>query len=101
MQSGERVGSDFGPGVRNGGQQGRFTGVGIADQADFSDDLQFEQEFTFLARFTRLGEAGGLTGSGGEVTIAQATAAAFAEDKTLAVLSEIDDQFAFGSRGRR
>ena len=53
----------------------------------------------FCARFAGLSKARRLPGGGSEVAVALAAAPAFAQDKPLAVTSEVSDQLALG-RGR-
>src|SRR5205807_772634 len=86
MKRRERVGSDSGPGMRNGGEQSRFAGIGISYQADLGDNPQLQQKFAFFTRFARLSKARGLAGCGREIAIALTAAAAFAQYETLAVL---------------
>ena len=99
MERRERVGGDLRPRVGDGGEQRGFAGVGVADESDLGDEAQLEEVVAFVARFAGLGEARGLVAGGGEVAVAQAAAATFAQDELLAVLGEVGDKFGvFGGK---
>ncbi len=98
VEGGEGIGRDFGPGARDGSEQGGFAGIGITDQADFGHDAQFQEEVAFVARLARLREPRGLARGGGKVAVAQAAASALAQDETLAVFRQVGDQLSV-SRG--
>ncbi len=91
-EGGEGVGGDFGAGLGDGGEEGGFSGVGVADEADIGNEAEFEEEGALLAGFAGLGKAGGLADGVGEVAVSESAAAAFAEDESLAVFGQVGDQ---------
>src|SRR6266436_1073145 len=95
MQSGERIRGDFGPGMGNGCEQGRFAGVGITNEADLGNDSQFKKEIAFMAGFAGLGKARRLACCRGKVAISQAATPAFTKDESLAMGDEISDEISF------
>jgi hypothetical protein len=92
VQRGKGVGGDAGASSRNGGEQGRFSRVGIADESNLREKSQFEPEMAFFARFTGLSEAWGLAGGGGEIAVTESAASTTTENVLLAVVGEIGDK---------
>lgn len=81
----ERIGGALRGGVRQRAEQGRFSGVRKADQADVGDRLEYEGEFTGLPRGSFGVFPGSLVGRRLEVEIAQAPFASPEETPLLAV----------------
>src|SRR6516165_7104120 len=84
------------PSPGNRCEQSRFAGIGIADEADFSDDAQLKEEVAFFAGLARLGESRCLARGGRKVAVPQAAPASFAEHKSLPMLREVRRQFTPG-----
>ncbi len=82
-QGGEGKGADPGLGGGEGLEQGGFTGIGGAHQAHVRQDLEFQVNAAFPARFAGLAEAGGAHPGGGEVGVALAAPAPFGQDQAF------------------
>ena len=77
----------------HGAQQRGLAGVGEADETHVGEQLEFEDEPVLLPVFARLGETRGLEGRGLEVAVAEAAAAALAEDALLSGVHEFEEDF--------
>ena len=85
VEGGEVVVGDLGVCLGDHAQEGGFTHVGEAHQTHVCQQLQLQNHIVALAGETGLGEAGHLTGGGGEMLVAPAAATALAEDEGLIV----------------
>ena len=94
LEGGEGVVGDFGLGGGDARDERGLAGVGIADQADVGEQLQFEAIAALLAGAAEFVLARSLVGAGGEVLVAAAAAAAFGDDEALVGLLEVVDQLA-------
>ena len=88
FEGGEGIIGDFGLGGGDAGDERGFAGIGIADQADVGQQLEFEPIKAFLAGAAQLVLARGLMGAGGKVLIAAPAATAFGDDQALVGLAE-------------
>ena len=79
-------------GVGELADQGGLARVGVADQADLGDELEFEGQLLVLALGAQGVAAGGSVGGGLEVQVAQAAAAALRDQHALAVLGDLAHQ---------
>src|SRR5437762_2739645 len=95
MERGEGIGRYLWARFGDSGEQRRFAGVRIANEANIGNDSQLEEIVAFIAGLAGLGKAGRLAGSGGEVAIAETAASGFAENESLAVRGEVGHEFAF------
>ncbi len=106
-EGGEGVVGDFGPCGGEGRDQGRFSGVGQADDAHFSEELEFEAEFALFAFFSRLRSFGGAVVVGEESGVSESAFAAFDDENGLIVVGEVADQVSgvcvedFGAAGNQ
>ena len=91
LQRREGVIRDFRLGGGNGGEQGGLPRIREADEADIRQQFQFKDEPALDALLARLGIARRLVGRRLEVVVAQAAAAAAAEDVFLAGFNEFSD----------
>ena len=94
FEGGEGVVGDFGLGGGDAGDKGGLAGVGVADQADVSQKLEFEAIGALLAGAAQLMLAGSLVGGCGKVLVAASAAAALGDDQALVGLAEVVDQLA-------
>ena len=69
VNRGERIGADFRTGPRDAGKQRALPGVGLADEADVGDHLQFQAKLARLAWITGGGGARGTVGGRLEANI--------------------------------
>ena len=76
-------------GCRNGAQNARLANARITDEADISENLQFQLEPAFFPRFAFFGKGRSPVGTGTEVVVAAAATAAFGNDSRLAIFVEI------------
>jgi hypothetical protein len=90
----EGVGGHLRPGVRQGGQQARLAGVGVADEADVGDRAQLEPQPALLAGRAVLGEARRAAVGVGEGGVAAAADAAGGDQRALAHLDEVGEHLA-------
>src|SRR3954465_7321262 len=86
VQCRKRIRRYFRPGVRDGGEQSRFSRVWIADQAHLRDEPQLEKILPFVACLPRLREPWSLAARCCKIAITEASPAPFAQNKLLAVL---------------
>ena len=91
-EGGEGVIGDLGPCRGKRGDQGRFSGVGQADDADFREELEFEAEFALFAFFTRLRSFGGAVVVGEEGCVAESAFATFDDEDSLVVVGEVANE---------
>ena len=94
LQGREVIIGDPGPGVAGHGQEGRFSDIGKADQADVSDHLELEQQLQRPGGLARLGVLGRLHGRCGIVHVAVAPAAAAQDHIAAQVAGHIGDDLA-------
>ena len=87
----EVVVCDLGPRRRDHGEQRRLAHVREADQAHVREQFQLQNDVALHPRLPGLGEAGRLTGRGGEMHIAPAAVAALGRDERLVVRQVLDD----------
>src|SRR5262245_24244299 len=78
VKSGKGVGRNFWPGMRDRSKQGGLACVRITNQPNLRDQLQFEDEVSFLPRFTRLSKPWRLACGRREITVSQATTTSLA-----------------------
>ena len=90
-QGGEVVVGDLGLGPAHHAEEGGLAHVGKAHQPHVGQQLQLQNDLPGLAGVARLGEAGHLTGGGGEVLVAPAPPAALTEDEGLVPGDVLDD----------
>ena len=81
----EMVRSHFRLSCRHLAQDARLTDAGIAQKADVSQDFQFQAQPPFFPRFPPFGKGRRPVGTGAEMPVAAAAAAAFGDDGPLAV----------------
>ena len=93
MQRRERVVRNFRARGGHAADQGRFAGVGQADQADVGEQFQFEPEFANLAWRALRDAAGRPVGAGLEVGVAEAVSPALRHEQLLAGVEQFPDQF--------
>ncbi len=94
LEGGEGIVGDFGAGGGDAGDERGLAGVGIADQADVGQQLQFQAIGALLAGAAQFVLARGLVGGGGEVLVAASAAAALGDDQALVGLLEVVDELA-------
>ena len=80
FQRGEGIVGDLGARGGDARDQRRLAGVGIADEADVGEQLEFQAEGAFLARAAQFVLARGLMRAGGKVLVAASAASAFGDD---------------------
>jgi len=101
LEGGERVVGDFGARGGDAGDERGLAGVGIADEADVGEQLQFQTIAALLAGAAQLMLARSLMRAGGEMLIAPAAAAALGDDDLLVGLTKVVDELAgFGVEER-
>src|SRR5207237_2484295 len=83
LESGEGIIGDLGPGSADARDQRALAHVGIADQADIGQQLQFEAKETLFAGAAEFVLARRLMGGGGEAGIAASAAPAAGDDDAL------------------
>ena len=81
----EVVSCDFRLSCRNLAQDTRLADAGVTQEADVSQDLQFQAQPPFFPRFAPFGKGRRPVGAGAEMPVAAAAAAAFGDDGPLAV----------------
>ena len=81
----EVVSCDFRLSCRNLAQDTRLADAGVPQEADVSQDLQFQAQPPFFPRFAPFGKGRRPVGAGAEMPVAAAAAAAFGDDGPLAV----------------
>ena len=91
-EGGEGVVRNLGLGPADGGQQGRFAGIGQADQPGIGDQLEAQPDPAFLAGKARAVLAGCPVGRGLEMGIAEAAIPAAAQHDALARLGQVEEQ---------
>ena len=91
LQSGEGVVGDFGAGGGDAGDQRGLADVGIADQADISEEFEFEAEDAFLAGTSFFVLARSLMGGGRKACVATAASAPVGDDDALVGMGEVPD----------
>ena len=96
VQGGEVVVGDLGVGLADHAEKRTLAHVGEAHQSHVRQQLQLQHHVVALSGQTRLGEAGHLTGGGGEVLVAPAAAPALAQHEGLVVGHVLDDLTALG-----
>ena len=84
VQGGEGIVGDLRAGGRYRADEGRFAGVGHAQQADVGEQLQFQAQFARFARLAQGALARRAVGAGLEMQIAQAAFAARARSAPFA-----------------
>jgi hypothetical protein len=94
LEGGEGVVGDLGPRGGDARDERGLAGVGIADQADVGQQLQFQAVAALLAGAAQLVLARSLVGAGGEVLVAAPAAPALGDDDALVGLLEVVDQLA-------
>src|SRR2546425_10900353 len=92
-ECGERIVGNLGVCGSHNREKSRFTGVGVADQANIGDQAQFEVEPSFLTRLTFLSFAWSLMGRSSKMGIAQATSPTTSNHNPLFILNKIGQQF--------
>ena len=92
MQCGERIVGDLRLGRADRGEEGRFAGIGQADQAGIGDQFQTQADGALLAGLARIGAARRLVGRALEIGVAEAAIAAFHQRDALAGAREIGEQ---------
>ena len=93
IEGGEGVGGDFGMGIGEGGEQGGFPGVGIADEADIRHELELQTVGAFYAERSGGAFVGRLGDGGFEVGVAQSAASALRNQRFLSILKNLADEF--------
>ena len=96
FERGEGVIGDLGAGGGNARDQRGFSGVGKADQADISQQLQLEAQALFLAGASGLVLGGGLVGGRGAARVAASAAPAARGQEALPGFGEIEQARAGG-----
>ena len=91
-QGGERIVGDLGASGADRGKQGRFTGVGDANDAHVGNELEFQCEPAFRAGFAALGNPWGLVGAGGKTGVAPAAQASPSNDNLILRFDQIGQQ---------
>ena len=93
-EGGEVVVGDLGLRLGHYAQQRGLAHVGEAHQAYVGQKLELQNDVVALSGEARLGKTGYLPGGGGEVHVAPAAPAAFAEDEGLVIGHILDDLIA-------
>ena len=88
FEGGEGVVGDLGLGGGDAGDEGGLAGVGIADQADVGQQLEFQAVIALLAGAAQFVLARGLVDAGGEVLVAASAAPALGDDDAARRASE-------------
>ncbi len=78
--------------ARQAGQQGRFTGVRLAQQSHVRDQLEFQHHVAVFAFAAGFGLAGGAVDGGGELFVALAAVAAAGDHHLVAVGAEVAER---------
>ncbi len=94
-QRGEGIVRDLRPGVRGGREEGRFAGVGQAQQARVGDELQPQPDRAVDAGLARIRAGGRAVGRALEAEVAPAAIAALREEHPLAHLGQVGDHRLF------
>ena len=92
MQRRERIVRDLRFCGRDDREEGRFAGIGQADQAGVGDQLQPQDDRALLAGLARIGAARRAVGRGFEVLVAKPAVAASRDHHALADLRQVGDQ---------
>ena len=87
LQGGEGIVGDLRPGARDRGEQGRFAGIGQADQPGIGDQLQAQPDPALLAGPALVGAARRAVGRALEMRVAEAAIAALQQHVPLAGLA--------------
>src|SRR5712691_10095813 len=77
------------PGGRDGRKQGRFSRVGEPNQADISQESQFELQDALFSRQTRLGESWSPVRRGSEESVAFSAPSSFSDAELLSPSVEV------------
>ena len=96
IQGGEVVVGDLGVGLGDHAQQRGLAHVGESHQSHVRQQLQLQHHVVALSGQTCLGEAGHLTGGGGEMLVAPAAPAALAQHIGLVIGHVLDDLAGLG-----
>ena len=83
LERGEGIIRDLGPGSADARDQRALAHVGIADQADIGQQLEFEAKEALFAAAAQLVLARRLMGGGGEASVAASAAPAASDDDAL------------------
>ena len=94
LHGGEGIVGNLGSRGGDGGEEGGLAGVGESDEADVSEEFEFEDDGFFDGGFAGLGVARGAVCGGGEVPVAEASAASAQEFHFLAVVLDFAEEFA-------
>ena len=94
LEGGEGVVGDFGLGGGDARDERRLAGVGVADQADVGQQLEFEAVEALFAGAAELVFARGLVDGGGEVLVATTAASALGDDDAFVGLGEVVNELA-------
>ncbi len=78
MEGGEGVVGDFRLGGRDGGEKGRLSRVGQADEARVRDQFEAQDQRPLDSGLSGIGAARGAVGGGGEMGVAETAVAALA-----------------------
>src|SRR5215207_8687759 len=92
FQGCERIGRDFGLGIRQHRKQRGFACVGDANEANIRDELQLQFDAPLFGRFTFFGGARHLIPGSGKVLVPAPAAPAFEYGQCLTRLSQVADQ---------
>ena len=96
FEGGERIGRDLGHRLRQPRQQGRFARIGIAHDADISDEFQFELQFQLDAADAGRGLAGRLVDRRLETGVTFAAGSTRGDDDALTGIDEVGNDLAGG-----
>ena len=92
-EGGEGVIGDFGSGVRDGGNERRFSDAWEPEESDVGQEFHFESEDTAFAAPSAFGGVRSAVGGGGEVCVSASSAPAFACDESLSSGGDVSDEF--------
>ena len=101
VEGGEMVIGDLGVGLADHAEQRGLTHVGETHQSHVRQQLQLQHHIVALAGQTGLGEAGYLSGGGGEMLVAPAATATLTQHKGGVVGHILDDLAALGVAHQR